>query len=284
MEINEYYYFYEVCKQEGFSAAAKVLFVTQPAVSYAVSKLEDKIGVELIDRKSKKLKLTLYGEELYNDLCDIFENLIQVDKKIEHWKYGKLKIINIAVPEHIASILILDKVIEFTKKYPNAKINIITGSSKYLLDVFLKGEADILIDCMPIDFSKLRKFEKSAFARQHFVLFTDKSNNVDKLTKKKMCNYKFILPSKNTNCTSALLDIVDRESININVQSFVATTDLLKKFVENSDYIGYAMENEISDSDNLKILSTDLELPYYDIYKIYSPYCDNLVLEFLNLL
>jgi len=81
-----------------------------------------------------------------------------------------------------------------------------------------------------------------------------------------------------------LLDIVDRESININVQSFVATTDLLKKFVENSDYIGYAMENEISDSDNLKILSTDLELPYYDIYKIYSPYCDNLVLEFLNLL
>ena len=70
METNGYYYFYELCKNGGFSAAAKALYVTQPAVSYAISKLEQQLGVKLIEKGAKKLILTEYGEDLYRNGFD----------------------------------------------------------------------------------------------------------------------------------------------------------------------------------------------------------------------
>ena len=125
METNGYYYFYELCKNGGFSSAAKALYVTQPAVSYAISKLEQQLGVKLIEKGAKKLTLTEYGEDLYRKISPSFDNLLQVDSYIQDWKQECLRPITIAVPEHIASILVIDKVIEFNKKYPDIKFNII---------------------------------------------------------------------------------------------------------------------------------------------------------------
>ena len=284
METNGYYYFYELCKNGGFSAAAKALYVTQPAVSYAISKLEQQLGVKLIEKGAKKLTLTEYGEDLYRKISPSFDNLLQVDSYIQDWKQECLRPITIAVPEHIASILVIDKVIEFNKKYPDIKFNIISGSSKYLIDLFLDKEADILIDCTPIEFDRLKNYEKKAWSKQDFVFFCDKGCDIKSLDEKNINNYRFILPGEKSNCTSMLTEILQKSNLDINVQCYTSTTDLLIGMVKNSQYIGYAMKDEVVNNHNFKVLNTTIDLPSYEIYKIYSSHISSFVKEFIEML
>ena len=55
-------YLYAVYTEGSFSKAAEKLFITQPALSIAIKKIEDEIGMPLFDRKKKPLKLTDAGE------------------------------------------------------------------------------------------------------------------------------------------------------------------------------------------------------------------------------
>ena len=59
--MNEWDYVYEVYKERSFSAAAKNLFVSQPALSTAVKKLEESLGITIFDRSGSPLSLTEAG-------------------------------------------------------------------------------------------------------------------------------------------------------------------------------------------------------------------------------
>mgnify|MGYP002539838949 FL=1 len=60
--MNEWDYVYEVYKERSFSAAAKNLFVSQPALSTAVKKLEESLGITIFDRSGSPLSLTEAGK------------------------------------------------------------------------------------------------------------------------------------------------------------------------------------------------------------------------------
>ena len=56
-------YVYAVWKEQSFSAAAKKLYITQPALSNSVKRVEDKIGYPIFDRSSSPIKLTEVGKK-----------------------------------------------------------------------------------------------------------------------------------------------------------------------------------------------------------------------------
>lgn len=57
--------FFAVVEQGGFALAGQALFMTQPAVSKSVARLEGQLGLALFERSTRKLKLTAAGEQLY---------------------------------------------------------------------------------------------------------------------------------------------------------------------------------------------------------------------------
>lgn len=63
--LNLYQAFYEVARCRSFSAAAKNLYITQPAISKSISKLEEAVGATLFTRSSRGVTLTPEGELLY---------------------------------------------------------------------------------------------------------------------------------------------------------------------------------------------------------------------------
>ena len=73
--LNLYYIFYTVAQCGNISAAAKKLFISQPAISKAVSKLEQSLSVKLFTRNSRGVKLTEEGALLYEYTCSAFEAL-----------------------------------------------------------------------------------------------------------------------------------------------------------------------------------------------------------------
>ena len=58
-------YVYAIWKEQSFSNAAKKLFISQPALSNSIKRIEDKIGMPLFDRSTSPIQLTDVGAGVY---------------------------------------------------------------------------------------------------------------------------------------------------------------------------------------------------------------------------
>ena len=70
--LNLYHIFYTVAQEKNISNASKKLFISQPAVSKAILKLEANLNSQLFVRSSKGVSLTDSGELLYQHLDTAF--------------------------------------------------------------------------------------------------------------------------------------------------------------------------------------------------------------------
>ena len=63
MELREFTYVKMVADCGSFTKAAAKLFITQPALSNYINKVEEELGVKLFDRSASPLVLTYAGEQ-----------------------------------------------------------------------------------------------------------------------------------------------------------------------------------------------------------------------------
>ena len=93
--LSLYRAFYEVAKHLNISIAAKELYISQPAISKSIKKLEDNLGVSLFTRSSRGVALTEEGQVLYDYVSRAFYNLASGEEQLKRIKdlgIGHIKI------------------------------------------------------------------------------------------------------------------------------------------------------------------------------------------------
>ena len=121
MEVNLELYkiFYYVCELKNITKVAEKLYVTQPAITKQIKKLEETLGKELVIRTSKGVELTDDGNNLYNSIKLHIEALIAIEnnfrEKIDNYEIT-LKII---ATHTVTKRVLLKAITEFNKKHPN---------------------------------------------------------------------------------------------------------------------------------------------------------------------
>lgn len=159
-------YIYEIYKEKSFTAAAKNLFVSQPALSATVKKLEADLGVKLFDRQSTPLKLTEAGEAYIKAIEDIdkikrnFENYI-VD--VTSLNTGS---VTVSGANFISSFVLPKIIMLFSKKYPNINIGLKESNSTNLQELLLSEEIELLVD---YDFDE-RLYTAYPLFREHILV------------------------------------------------------------------------------------------------------------------
>ena len=88
MDLRHLRYFQAVAEELSYSRAARRLHIAQPALSRAVQELEEELGVLLIDRKRRTIRLTPGGEVLLRETGRIFENLDDTQRKVRRTASG----------------------------------------------------------------------------------------------------------------------------------------------------------------------------------------------------
>lgn len=83
MYLDQLAYFIEVIKCGSISAAAKNLYISQPALSQSIANLENELGTKLIKRSYSGIKPTMFGERIYNRAEGIIS---QLDSALSSWK------------------------------------------------------------------------------------------------------------------------------------------------------------------------------------------------------
>ena len=140
-------YVYEIYRQKSFSKAAEALFMTQPALSIAIAKLEADIGMPLFDRSTRPISLTPAGR-IYLDAIEqeryLEQDLYQRLNDIRQLNTGEVTIGS----SHYINASILPPVLTgFQQQFPNIQFHLSEGSSYLMAKQLKHREIDITFSC-----------------------------------------------------------------------------------------------------------------------------------------
>ncbi|MGL5258722.1 MAG: LysR family transcriptional regulator [Lachnospiraceae bacterium] len=141
--LNLYYIFYTVATCQNISAAAKELYISQPAISKAISKLEQNLNIVLFIRNSRGVSLTEEGACLYEQLTQAFQCIKNGEDRIKKMNELGVGHITIGVSTTLCKYVLLPYLKKFIQNNPHVKIEVICqSSSKTLMDID-QGTLDI---------------------------------------------------------------------------------------------------------------------------------------------
>lgn len=172
--LSSYRIFYAVANTGNISKAAKELYISQPAISKSVQKLEENIGVKLFNRSSRGVTLTPEGELLYTHVKSAFETLTLGEDRLRHSIALGVGHLTIGVSSTLCKYILLPYLKEFIKKYPHINISIACHSTNHTLRLLADGKLDVGLVGKPetlknIDFYLLRKIEDIFVATRDYL-------------------------------------------------------------------------------------------------------------------
>lgn len=147
--LNLYHVFYEVANCRNFSIAAGKMYISQPAVSKAISKLEENLNVILFHRSSKGVTLTHEGELLYRYVEQALHSLKSGEEQLKASASQKVSKLSIGVSTTLCKYILLPVLKNFMAENPNIKITISCQSTYDTISALQEGSIDIGLVGLP---------------------------------------------------------------------------------------------------------------------------------------
>ena len=145
MELRQLEYFIAVTNLKSFTKAADKLHVAQPSITIAIKKLEDSLGVILLERKQKNIDLTKEGEVFYKRANEIINRVTNVEKEMYDFKKSKKEIIKVSIPPLIGFHMLPKIFSQYYNKNSNVELEIVEVGSLQTVELLEAGEIDLAL-------------------------------------------------------------------------------------------------------------------------------------------
>ncbi len=141
--LSSYRIFYTVANTGNISKAAKELYISQPAISKSIQKLEESVGCKLFSRSSRGVVLTDEGKLLYEHVSEAFEALTMGEEKLKRSIELGVGHLKIGVSSTLCKYLLLPYLKEFIRQNPHISISISCQSTNDTLKLLEDNKIDI---------------------------------------------------------------------------------------------------------------------------------------------
>ena len=165
-------YVLEVVKEQSFSKAAQNLYISQPSLSAAIKKTEQKVGMPLFDRSTTPISLTECGQKYVKTALQIQEQEDDFVKYINDIKELSSGSISIGATTFLASVLLPGLIRRFSEKYPKVQITLEEGNTHDLEQMLFHGLLDLVIETNEFD---PEIYERYKVSHEHLVLAVPES-------------------------------------------------------------------------------------------------------------
>lgn len=146
--LSCYRIFYTVAKTKNISKAAKELFISQPAISKSIQKLEENMNCELFRRSSRGVILTEEGELLFSHVKVAFETLELGEDKLRNSIELGVGHLRIGASSTLCKYVLLPYLKPFIEAHPHINISISCQSTNETLKLLEENKIDVgLIGC-----------------------------------------------------------------------------------------------------------------------------------------
>ena len=135
--LSQYYIFYAVARHGNISRAAEELFISQPAISKGIHKLEGTLGTRLFKRNSRGVTLTEDGELLFQYVEEAFASLDTAEKLLERRQQLGISHLRVGASTTLCKYVLLPFLQAFIAGHPHVKITISCQSTYQTLELIL---------------------------------------------------------------------------------------------------------------------------------------------------
>lgn len=151
MELNHLRTFREVVRERSFTAAARRLFLTQPAVSQQIKALETEVGERLLERTGRDVRPTDAGEVVLATAEKVLRELDDAATRIREARDRGEGTVVIACGDTTALYLLPPVLVAFRREFPRADVAVRCHGSPEVLALVLAGDADLGVATEPRD-------------------------------------------------------------------------------------------------------------------------------------
>ncbi len=141
--LSSYHIFHTVAQCKNISKAAEKLYISQPAVSKSIQKLEQNLGCQLFNRSSRGVSLTAEGKLLYEHVTTAIQTLSLGEEKVRRAAGLGIGHLKIGASATLCKYVLLAYLKDFTKQYPHITISIVCRSTSETLRLLQEEQLDI---------------------------------------------------------------------------------------------------------------------------------------------
>ena len=150
ISLELYRIFDAVAQARSFSAAARALYISQPAVSQAIRQLEDALGAKLFTRGARGIALTAEGELLRGYIHSALGLIEAGENRILNMNELFEGALRIGAGDTVAKWFLLPLVEEYHARYPEVSLSITNRTSPEILELLHNGSIDVGFVNMPL--------------------------------------------------------------------------------------------------------------------------------------
>jgi len=237
MNLNQLRTFYYTAKIGSPGFAANHLYITAPAVTLAIRRLEEHCEVRLFKGFGKKLALTSAGKALYEIAESIFEMEILADDCIRSFQHQKGKYIRIHSEESFGAYFLPSLINLFNKMKPNVQISVDVMSSDRVVENTVSLNNDVGFTSYAIEHKKLVVKE---ILEDPLVLISAPSHPFTRkncIEPKDLEGQTLIMQRKSSAIPRVIKNFAERKNVHFSISMELSNNEVIKRVVEGGSGI-----------------------------------------------
>lgn len=277
MNLNHLAILLAIAEEKTITKAADRLMISQPAVSKQIRILERNLGVQLLEREARKIRLTYAGQLLAGYGRRIFDLDAEAERAIREIRGLSRGRLAIGASTTIGTYLLPEVFVQFRKKHPQIETTFEIGSSPAIYRRLCEGALDVAFTETPPSDQQL---VARTFASEQLVAIAKPGRPIferKKVTARTLCKEPFVVRATGSDTKSFVERALSHRGLEINAVMAFDTTEAIKRAVAAG--IGVAIVSHLSISLELKarILATlqvsDLRIrrPLYQVRRKSAP-------------
>ncbi len=151
VDLDLYRAFHYVARAGTISGAARELFLSQPAVSQAIKRLETQLDVKLLLRTSKGVRLTKEGEILDQHIAQAYSLMESAERKIRDVRSLGAGEIRIGASDTICKHYLIPYLEAFHRTYPKLRIHVTNRTTPETIALLQAGKVDLGVINLPVE-------------------------------------------------------------------------------------------------------------------------------------
>ena len=141
-DLNDLYAFRALVEYGNFRVAAESICLSQSALSRRIEKLEAALGNRLFDRTTRRVSLTLYGQNFAERSAQLLDNVESMLADVDKASEERTGLITVATVPSAACYFMPDVIRRFQSRYPRVRIKLIDSSAGNVMDAVARSQAD----------------------------------------------------------------------------------------------------------------------------------------------
>lgn len=232
MEFDQLRLFVDLVREQSFTKVAEKHFITQPAVSLSIQKLEDELATKLVERTTRRVLVTEEGKILYDYAIDILGKAQEVKTVLQERQDKILGTIRLATVHSVGLYELPASLKEFIRRYPEVNIHIEYQLSDQVYHSVIEGQADIGLVAYPEDRGRVATVP---FYEDELVVICNHEHplaNRETLRLRDLSGFPYVAFQPEIPTRKAIDTLFAREDVRVEVRMQCDNIEILKKMVE----------------------------------------------------